>query len=670
MSTVTQSYQPIRKAVLPQSIDTAGRPLLHAVMLAVVLGIAVLLASIPTYANDIRITNSILVPGADGTPDRIQFNIAWENSWRHPFSTGINNWDAAWVFIKYREVGNTNAAWSHLYLSNNTADWAAGTWNGDGPGDTVIEPGLVFVESAHSPAIDGDPSGRNPVVGALMYRGSVGRGLFESNEVALSFDFAENGMDRSRLYDIKVFAIEMVYIPQGAYFVGTGGTEPNSFRAVGDGPFRLTSENALTLGGDQPGSLRNNNGASLPSNRPSDDFSFTVTQNLPAAFPKGFRGFYMMKYETTQVQFVQFLNTLAAAEQVKRTDALQPGFFHRSNVSGGLAPRNRNGIKCVIAPDVGAGVPGVYANDLNNNNVFNEADDGQWIAMNLNNTADHNSFLSWAGLRPQTELELEKAARGFAYPTTFERAWGAGAAVSNTVYLNPGQKNESPSIAGSNLNSPSSVGGPGRVGMFAMGSTNRVQAGASFFGVLDISGNVHERVVSVGNSPTHIENDEDNRAFAGTHGIGRSDVINTDWSPNSLGYRGGMFSQAFSFADRVQANFYSSNPAIGNGFRGVRTATCINSGVTPEFDTGNGNSPETVSVGALYTYKVQGEGPHLWLVPRTWTIVSGQGTNEIKVITGTLPVSVNPSNIYVATYTACGAGEEATLTVSIESNEL
>ena len=63
-------------------------------------------------ANDISITN--LTFGALDTASssvQVRFDINWENSWR--LSTGPKNWDAAWVFVKFRTVGG---AWQHARL--------------------------------------------------------------------------------------------------------------------------------------------------------------------------------------------------------------------------------------------------------------------------------------------------------------------------------------------------------------------------------------------------------------------------------------------------------------------------------------------------------------------------------------------------------------------------
>lgn len=65
-------------------------------------------------ANNITISNLSLT-GKNTTDDYIlvQFDVSWENSWRT--SSAPNNWDAAWVFVKYRVAGVTLLA-SHYRI--------------------------------------------------------------------------------------------------------------------------------------------------------------------------------------------------------------------------------------------------------------------------------------------------------------------------------------------------------------------------------------------------------------------------------------------------------------------------------------------------------------------------------------------------------------------------
>ena len=52
------------------------------------------------WANDIRVEN--IRTGFSETFCDVEFDLSWNNSWRT--SSGPANWDAAWVFLKYRPL--------------------------------------------------------------------------------------------------------------------------------------------------------------------------------------------------------------------------------------------------------------------------------------------------------------------------------------------------------------------------------------------------------------------------------------------------------------------------------------------------------------------------------------------------------------------------------------
>lgn len=58
------------------------------------------------------------------------------------------------------------------------------------------------------------------------------------------------------------------------------------------------------------------------------------------------------------------------------------------------------------------------------NIVVNEPDDGAWVSANDLSWMDGAVLADWAALRPFTELEFEKAARGPVVPVADEFAWG------------------------------------------------------------------------------------------------------------------------------------------------------------------------------------------------------------------------------------------------------
>ena len=73
-----------------------------------------LLMSGSLMGNNVRISGEPDVQ-LNATSDSLSltFTLSWDNSWRDNF-----NWDAVWLFVKYKKEGSTDA-WSHLYLGGN-----------------------------------------------------------------------------------------------------------------------------------------------------------------------------------------------------------------------------------------------------------------------------------------------------------------------------------------------------------------------------------------------------------------------------------------------------------------------------------------------------------------------------------------------------------------------
>lgn len=240
-----------------------------------------LLATSLAYGNNIEVDNVSLTDhnAANGTT-QVQFDLSWENSWR--ISVGPANYDAAWVFVKYRINGTT---WRHA---------------------TIADLGATATSGSTVTPTDG--------VGAFVYRAADGSGDVSYQGLQLRWDYAADGVDPSSVVDVKVFAIEMVYVPEGEFSMGTNAfDQPNlngNFYSLTSGPFilrtpyRVTSEAAITVS-NTAGNLYYNNTEGLSEAGIGDQQG-----PVPAAFPKGFNAFYCMKYEVTQEQWVAFFNTL------------------------------------------------------------------------------------------------------------------------------------------------------------------------------------------------------------------------------------------------------------------------------------------------------------------------------------------------------------------------
>jgi hypothetical protein len=109
----------------------------HILMKKLLVFLPALILTATLIANNITISNLSLT-GKNATDHftLVQFDISWENSWRT--STNESNWDAAWIFVKYRVAGGE---WHHAWLneSGHTAPSGSITMAGINPPKTEIQ---------------------------------------------------------------------------------------------------------------------------------------------------------------------------------------------------------------------------------------------------------------------------------------------------------------------------------------------------------------------------------------------------------------------------------------------------------------------------------------------------------------------------------------------------
>lgn len=475
-------------------------------------------------ANNIEVNNISLVDqNTDGGFTSVQFDLSWENSWR--ISVGPANWDAAWVFVKYRVNGNT---WRHATINATGAAAPAG----------------VAVDVA------------SDATGAFIYRDADGSGDVNWEDIKLRWNYGEDNVDDNALVDIQVFAIEMVYVPEGGFRVGTGtfgGDENNAFYTLVQlgmffirNPYQINSEAAITVAPSAGNFYYDNtNGNGGDQAGP-----------IPAAFPKGFNAYYCMKYETSQDQWIGFFNTLTQAQK----EALDITGIDGKNSDDEFS---RNAVSWPGAGNATTTLPNVPVTYLRVGFIL--------------------AYLDWSGLRPMSELEYEKSCRGPLNPVPNEFAWG-NSNVHSASYelLNEGTPTEVIANPGTGIGNMSyttsdgDINGPVRCGIFAASAimNNREETGGSYYGIMELSGNVYERAVSVG-AP-------EGRAFDGQHGDGSitgSGLANVaNWplvDGTGISYRGAAYINAIDFC-RVSDRNDGHNPFTGSnsriGFRGVRSA--------------------------------------------------------------------------------------------------
>lgn len=462
-------------------------------------------------ANNILVSNvSIINQNATNNTWQVKFDIAWDNSWRT--STNESNWDAAWIFIKYRPSYSTE--WKHAYLS------ATGHVSPSGA-TTEIRNGDLY----NGTVVNG--------TGAIMYRSSDGIGNVSFTNAQLRWNYGAALADNDKV-EIAVYAIEMVYVPQGAFSIGDASISSiGHLRQAGtqDLSFVVSSESAVTLGG--------NSSANLIYDGPNDnntyDFTTSITKVLPADYPKGYQGFYCMKYECSMGQYVDFLNSL--------TPLKAEAHFANESTFGYTIIKNGN-VYTTTTPE---------------------------RACNFVSPLDAFCYADWSGLRPMSELEYEKAARGDLAPVAGEFAGGV------TTFQNlPGPGDLSFAGATNEQFGLLQTGGkavlfatfqrPLRCGILA-GSPSilhtRASTGGSYYGIMDLSSNLGEICIGI---------TEDQRYLTKGSGDGSFDVTPlSNW--NGLGdvdVKGATNTYLQSVSDRLYVKFLGETSRVNFvGFRCV-----------------------------------------------------------------------------------------------------
>lgn len=354
--------------------------------------------------------------------------------------------------------------------------------------------------------------------GAWIYRSANGIGDVAYNAALLRWNYGADGVLDNENVEIQVYAVEMVYVPQMAFNLGNSSAELYKLRdGAVDTWFPVTSEAAITCG-TSAGNLY----ASA---------AFLNSGTIPAAFPKGYNAFWTMKYEFSKQQYLDFLNTL---DQTSATT------------------RNNIGATGTV-PNMVVTQPERAANGFSPMNML--------------------AWLDWAAMRPMTEFEYEKACRGGNNtPSPLEYAWGNTTITGIGTATNQGAANETWATGNANFSSGPIV--PMRCGALATAGSTRTSSGATFYGIMEMSGNVMELTVYAGNAA--------GRSFTGLHGDG---VLNAAAESNTANWpslsnnssmigRGGYYADAsaqLQMCDRIQAAILYSNPLAAYGGRGART---------------------------------------------------------------------------------------------------
>ncbi len=510
------------------------------------------------FASHLKVENVLISEvNTERKTAKVQGNVSWDNAWKND-----TNCDGAWIFAKFQVPGG---AWKHVSLKASS--------------------GTDFDYADHSPALFS--KGDNPDAGmwvgeekkgAFLFR-TKGSGSLASKNVQLIWDYAQDGLSDEMILkaQVKIFGIEMVYVPQDKHYVGDpkgpDGPDNTFYTYPNNGSYLIASEEPITVD-KVDGALY----CDQDNPRSREDTPFII----PQEFPKGYKAFWIMKYELTSQQFVDFLNTLDRKQQqsMVESDISADGIKNYYVKTNSEEEHLRNAI-----------VTAKRGNGTTEPVKFYTYAPAR--AVNFMSWSNIAAIGDWAGLRPITELEYEKACRGPKDPVVDEGAWGnteAGRVETFDGADGSGLEKKVPQkglvnacfgggIAPFDVGKKTVPDNPGFEGPVSgevfensrhEGIPEQINDGASYYGVRNLSGNLWERCVTVGHKL--------GRVYDGRHGDGELDAegfANTSNWPGKdgagAGNRGGVWSSpAFKylrFALRFAANFPKSEDGKNSGCR-------------------------------------------------------------------------------------------------------
>ncbi len=383
--------------------------------------------------------------------------------WKNAWNSPINN-DAVWLFCK--SVPN-EGGYRHIKVSDSGHDVVNLFSEND--------PGLDFKTTEDGMGLF--------VVPSKEFRGDI--------EVTLRIMLQPSSFDQidTRNASFNVYGVEMVKIPTGGFTLGDNDDEALKYGALFqpdefgnfEGLVRIESEDQELLISETGDLFYHAN----------EGYEGDQKGEIPFSYPKGVQSYYVMKYELSESQYVSFLNTLSVSQ-------LDP----RSNV-------NEEGYDGSIIL-----TEGKYSSMVPNR------------PCSFMSWDDALAYADWAGLRPMTEFEFTKAARGPSHPETSIYPWGTES--KEKVQRLPLTSGALVMVNGWEES--------------RLSSSTKYLFGASYYWVMDLAGSLWERVITIGH--------ENGRLFKGSHGDGvltdSGFATNEDWpdgteNSGGIGFRGGGF---------------------------------------------------------------------------------------------------------------------------------
>ena len=394
------------------------------------------------WASNLQLSNldEVSANASTGTIT-FSFNLTQDNSWRNQ-----TNYDAVWIFMKYSTDGG--ATWKHASMAG----------SGINPAGFSIP---AQFQSQFEIMVPSDQKG------FFVQRSGQAAGNIALTGIQFVWNYGLDGVSAvvaqaaNTLHTI--YGIETVYIPQGAFYAGDGSPNSSTEYAFTQGsavssPWYIQNENAIqTTGGPSGTYYYQNTGAT------GDEFPSGASFLIPASFPKGYGAFYLMKYALTEGQWVSFFNTLPTTAKPYRDITSGNAQVGGKNSQGVV---NRNTISWNSAIPTSAAVTTRPSRPVS------------YVSW-----PDVAAYAEWAALRPVTELEYEKAARGADNPPVpSEFVWG----TTSFTAPNPGDitpnadENGSETLsdlANINSNTLAWSSGDGRSGGIAAGQTGPLRFG-------------------------------------------------------------------------------------------------------------------------------------------------------------------------------------------------
>lgn len=419
-------------------------------------------------ANDLQVGNvSLSTP----TGNIVSINLTLrENNVLNGVTPGGGAYNTAdWIFVKFSTQAGADGTWNHATLTGGT-----------------VGGGVVISAASDNKGVFLDHTSVFPLW---------------TSPVTLNWNYAADGVTGARAR-VKVFAVSMVKVPTGIFVYNAGGIDAGGgYNSYGNG-------SQMTVVGS----------GQLPA-------------GAAGGWPNGYSSFYIMRYELTQGQYADFLNTVHSSTAAALHD-VNTDYGHNIQYLAGNAYGYR-----YVAMD-------------------------RFAAKNYLSTSDAWSFLSWAGLRPMTEMEYEKACRDLnstaAYP------WGNSDPDAAT-YSPP---NEGGTHSRNYLNYGYVTGGLKVLdaGRYLSGDVYRTaeQTGASPYGIADLAGNVSELVINCSHTavPGNGNGTVEWPASWPAPGSTGKGLRGSNWTFGAASY--------FKVSDRSYAAWSNAGRTSYTGVRGVR----------------------------------------------------------------------------------------------------